>query len=245
MDFRSFILTLLLWFIPQSVMALPEGFVYLRQVDPSIQQDIRYATYHNFVGRPIDGYNAPECILTYDTALALQHIQEKLAKSHLSLKVYDCYRPTRAVQNFVNWWRNSNEAMKEEFYPNLSKKDLFKLGYIATASGHSRGSTVDLTVVPLPSSIPYYQGESLVSCYSDYSLRFPDNSLDMGTGYDCFDLRANVYNGQISQSAMKNRLLLRKLMVQEGFRPYSKEWWHFTLRNEEYPHSYFNFPIGS
>ncbi|MFN7098383.1 MAG: M15 family metallopeptidase, partial [Gammaproteobacteria bacterium] len=196
--------------------ALPDGFVYLSDVDPTIQQDIRYASYHNFIGRPIKGYNKPVCILTKPTALALQNVQIRLTSLGYSLKVYDCYRPQMAVNDFYQWsLMPSDELMKAEFYPRTDKTQLFKLGYIAMQSGHSRGSTVDLTIVPLPimTEAAYTPGQKLVACYAPYNMRFKDNSIDMGTGYDCLDLAANVKNKYISKAAYSNRMMLQFIMM--------------------------------
>jgi len=226
--------------------ALPEGFVYLSDVAPIIQQEMGYAGNHNFVGRPIRGYAFPTCILTSNTAKALQRIQEDLSKKNLSLKVYDCYRPTRAVDDFIEWSQQpDDQLMKQEFYPRIDKQNVFKLGYVASCSGHSRGSTVDLTIIRAhakPSAI-YVPGQALVSCFAPYNKRFKDNSLDMGTGYDCLDSTAYPGDKTVDSVAIANRLLLRKMMMQAGFEPYEKEWWHFTFKEEMYPDTYFNFLI--
>lgn len=222
------------------------GFVYLKDIDPTILQEIRYYSNHNFVGRRISGYEQPTCILTKQTAIALKEVQDVLRKQKLSLKVYDCYRPTNATQDFLAWSKNpSDQKMKQEFYPRTSKEKLFKLGYIAEQSGHSRGSTVDLTIVDLKhkTQATYHAGEKLVSCYLPKTQRFDDNSLDMGTGYDCLDVQANTYNPLVKRVAMENRLQLSALMTKHGFIPYEKEWWHFTLKNEPFPKTYFSFPV--
>lgn len=227
---------------------MPGDFVYLKAIDPSILQDIRYSTHHNFVGRPIKGYEANECMLTKQAASALSKVQAELTKSNLSLKVYDCYRPQRAVDDFVAWSKSAdNDKMKQEFYPRVAKAELFKLGYVASHSGHTRGSTVDLTIVPIPTlqQANYHQGQTLVSCFADYKTRYKDNSIDMGTGYDCLDSLSHYSNPRVSLVALQNRKLLSHLMEKYGFEPYDQEWWHFTLRNEPYPKSYFNFPIAA
>ena len=226
---------------------LPPGFVYLNTVDPTIVQELRYAGYHNFLGRPVKGYEkASGCILTQEAAQALKKVQTELRKSSLSLKVYDCYRPQRAVNDFIAWSKKPEEQqMKAEFYPRVNKADVFSLGYVAEKSGHSRGSTMDLTIVPLP--LPpqefYHRGQKLFACYGPYRLRFHDNSINMGSGYDCLDEAAHVDYEAISGVAHYNRLILNKQMVKQGFKPYPKEWWHFTLKNEPFPETYFNFPL--
>lgn len=168
----------------------PQDFVALRTVDPTILQEMRYFTPHNFVGERVDGYRRPLCILTRSAAEALHRAQTRLLRQGYTLKVYDCYRPQRAVNHFVRWAQDlDDQATKPEFYPNVDKTRLFDDGYIAEKSGHSRGSTMDLTLVKLPArpTRPYVPGEPLVPCYAPESQRFPDNSVDMGTGFDCFD----------------------------------------------------------
>lgn len=226
---------------------LPNDFVYLKNIDSSIQQDIRYAGYHNFLGRPIDGYSAGECILTRRAALALRAVQTDLRKSGLSLKVYDCYRPTRAVRDFMQWSKNTNDQrMKKEFYPNVNKKDFFKLGYVASQSGHSRGSTMDLTIVktPLAAQAHYKVGQPLKACTNDYAHRYHDNSIDMGTGFDCMDEKSHNDAKNIAQIAYRNRMFLKHMMEKQGFVAYEPEWWHFTLKNEPYPNRYFDCEIN-
>ena len=224
----------------------PGDFVDLKSVAPSIIVDIRYAGSHNFVGRPIPGYDADKCLLARPAADAVANVQHQLTAFGLSLMVYDCYRPQRAVDYFVKWAAGSSDnSMKREFYPHLKKDDLFKDGYIASPSSHSRGSTLDLTIVPmLRSSIEVYApGDPLKACDEQLPSRFRDGSLDMGTGYDCFDPRAHLMASGLTNQQRANRMLLATLMGQVGFAGYGNEWWHFTLRNEPYPNTYFDFPI--
>lgn len=226
--------------------SLPDNFVYLRDVDASIQQDMRYYGYHNFVGRPIKGYEKGECVLTKPAALALARVQKELKPLALSLKVYDCYRPQMAVDDFIQWSQiAAQQEMKGEFYPRTDKEDFFKLGYVATRSGHTRGSTVDLTIVPIPTPKVenYRAGKRLTACFADYKERFYDGGIDMGTGFDCMDKTAHYNNSSINETARKNRALLRNVMIKYGFKPYGLEWWHFTLQNEPYKKTYFNFPV--
>jgi zinc D-Ala-D-Ala dipeptidase len=225
----------------------PAAFVTLSSVDPTIAQDIRYATPHNFTGRVVDGYLAPTCVLTAPAAQALHRVQQDLLRGGHSLKVYDCYRPQRAVDRFVAWARNPGDrTMKAEFYPEVDKSRLFADGYIARRSGHSRGSTVDLTIVRLPATPTraYRAGEQLVSCYAPKRQRFPDASIDMGTGFDCFDPRAHTLDPRIHGAAHTNRLWLERLMNGAGFAGIPEEWWHFTYRHEPYPDTYFDFPVS-
>lgn len=225
----------------------PPDFVALQQIDPTILQDIRYLTPHNFTAEPVDGYRTPMCILTRPAAEALARAQRDFTERGYTLKVYDCYRPQRAVNDFVRWAADlPDQRMKAEFYPRVEKSTLFDAGYIAERSGHSRGSTVDLTLVALPDSdrAPVYvPGQSLVDCAAPQQLRFPDNSVDMGTGFDCFDTLANTEDPRIEGDATKNRRLLLEGLEREGFVNYDKEWWHFTYQPEPYPGTFFDFPV--
>jgi D-alanyl-D-alanine dipeptidase len=225
-------------------LAAPSSFVALDDVDPTILQDMRYATKYNFVGRRVDGYREPVCLLTKRAARALKRAQNELEPKGYTLKVYDCYRPQRAVDHFSRWAENDSRTMKREFYPRVSKRRLFDLGYIAHRSGHSRGSTVDLTLVRLPAAPqPTWSRREfgLVRCTAPRRRRFPDNSIPMGTSYDCFDVRAHTLNSR--GRVRRNRLLLERTMEAAGFEGYAKEWWHFTLRDERYPDRYFDFPV--
>lgn len=204
---------------------MPESFVYVDDFIPGIEEELRYFTDKNFVGRPVDGYVKSRCILTRKAAEALRQIQDELNRFGFGLKIYDGYRPQRAVDDFVRWGKElENTKTKKEFYPNVEKKDLFKEGYIAEKSSHSKGSTVDLTIVFLDSAPP-------------------GKELDMGTGFDFFGPESWPDNASMTPSQRANRLLLRVLMEKHGFQPYPKEWWHFTLRNEPFPNTYFNFPV--
>lgn len=224
----------------------PEEFVALRDVAPTILEEMRYRTRHNFVGERVDGYRQPMCIVTRDTAKALSAAQHAFLRKGYSLKVYDCYRPQRAVDQFVDWAKDlDDELMKDEFYPRVEKDRLFEDGYIAEKSGHSRGSTVDLTLVELPAkpTRPYRPGEPLVSCFAPQSVRFPDNSIDMGTGYDCFDTLSHTLDPRIKGKQRENRLLLKDTLEGAGFTNLPEEWWHFTLEDETFPETFFDFPV--
>ena len=200
----------------------PDTFVDVASISPGLLVEARYATAHNFVGVPIDGYEKPLCYLTRQAARALAQVVADLEPRGLTLKVYDCYRPGRAVAHFVRWARNLRDVkMKAEFYPQVDKSTLFRDGYIAARSGHSRGSTVDLTV----------------------ARRDGGQVLDMGTPFDFFSPRSWPSDRSISKEAQANRALLAQVMAARGFRPYDKEWWHFTLRHEPYPQSEFDFPV--
>lgn len=224
----------------------PIGFVVLTDVDPTIETDVRYATAHNFVGRPIVGYAEPLCVLTRPAAEALARVQRAARSTGHRLKVYDCYRPQRAVDDFVTWARQPDERMKGEFYPRVAKSALFDEGYLGSPTSHSSGSTVDLTLVPdpPPSQRPYTPGEPLVSCVAPVGERFPDNGVDMGTGYDCFDRLAHTAASGISETARRNRELLKRLMSEEGFTNYPREWWHYRYAADPHPGRYFDFPVA-
>ncbi|WP_254406530.1 M15 family metallopeptidase [Streptomyces sp. AC627_RSS907] len=225
----------------------PAEFVALKDVAPSILQDMRYHTAHNFIGSKTAGYDEPLCVLTSAAARALARAQQKFLTQGYSLKVYDCYRPQRAVDQFVRWAEDlDDELMKDEFYPRVEKSDLFTDGYIAAKSGHSRGSTVDLTLVELPAATtrPYVPGEKLVPCYAPAEQRFPDNSIDMGTGFDCFDTLSHTLDPRVGEPQSTNRLRLRTALESVGFVNLAEEWWHFTLAAEPFPATYFDFPVS-
>lgn len=230
---------------PESVA--PMDFVALQDIDPTILQDVRYFTAHNFTGDPVTGYETPMCILTRDAAEGLKRAQQQLEQRGYALKVYDCYRPQRAVNDFASWANDrSDQRMKAEFYPRVDKSTLFRDGYIAEQSGHSRGSTVDLTLVKLPviPARPYVPGEPLIDCTAPASARFPDESIDMGTGFDCFDTLAHTLDPRIQGDQLTNRLRLKDALQSQGFVNYEDEWWHYTYQPEHHPGTYFDFPVA-
>jgi D-alanyl-D-alanine dipeptidase len=201
---------------------IPKGFVYLSNIDATIQSELRYLGNNNFIGKTIDGYYNNCIIVSKETADALHKVQSSLTKKRLSLKVFDAYRPQQAVNHFMKWAKVLNDTlMKRTYYPKVPKSELFKRGYIASKSGHSRGSTVDLTII-------------------DMKTR---QELDMGSPYDFFGEQSHPFYQNISEEQKANRMLLRKIMLKNNFKPYENEWWHFTLRNEPFPNTYFNFPI--
>lgn len=220
--------------------------VSIQDVDSTIIVEARYFGSHNFLGRPVAGYEAPLCLLTEPAAVALAAVHAELRPLGLAVKTYDCYRPQRAVDDFVAWARDTADtAMKAEFYPRVDKRDLFSDGYIAERSGHSRGSTVDLTLVMLPAAAQpeYRPGQQLSACTLPAGRRYLDNSIDMGTGFDCFDVLSHTENPDVGPEAAGNRLLLRAIMRKHGFRNYELEWWHFTLRDEPFPDTWFDLPV--
>ena len=227
---------------------LPDGFVRLSEAAPAVAQEIRYTTPFNFVGEPIDGYLAPECVLTARAAEALRYVAGDLARRGLGLKVYDCYRPQQAVDHFVRWIRRpDDQAMKTAFYPDEPKHRLVRNGYISTRSGHSRGSTVDLTLVRLPAAesvrTDFPAFDQAPRCDRPAGERLDERDLDMGTAYDCLSPLAATASRRVSEAAQQNRQTLKSAMSRRGFRNYSKEWWHFTLRGEPHTGRYFDFPV--
>lgn len=226
---------------------LPPGFVRLASVDSSILQEMRYATNFNFVGKPIDGYDKPECWLTQDAANALAKAQIDARQAGFTLKVYDCYRPQSAVDEFVAWANDpAATKMKNEYYPHVEKSQLIPDGYIAEKSGHSRGSTVDVTLVPLPgkTSPPWTPEDGLRDCTAPSEFRTPDTSINMGTGFDCFDPLSATASPEVDETIRERRQQLVTLLSQHGFTNLPEEWWHFSLQNEPYPTTYFNNPIA-
>ncbi|MGS2727179.1 M15 family metallopeptidase [Psychroserpens sp. BH13MA-6] len=206
----------------QGTDELPEGFVYVRDIIPDIQVELRYFSDHNFVGDTITGYKANTLILTHQAAEALKKVQDELQQQNLCLLVYDGYRPQRAVNHFMSWAKNLNDTInKQEFYPDVEKRHLFREEYIATRSGHSRGSTVDLTIIDGNTNVP----------------------LDMGSPYDFFGKSSWVDHPNLTETQKFNRALLQKVMLKHQFRNYPKEWWHFTLRREPFPKTYFDFEV--
>lgn len=204
--------------------APPEGFVEIRDAVPGIQVELRYLTGDNFVGEPIDGYEAERCYITAEAARALARVQHELSHVGLSLKVFDAYRPQRAVDHFVRWAGDLDDTkMKARYYPDVEKAHLFRDGYIAARSGHSRGSTVDLTIVSMDSGEP--------------------EPLDMGTPWDYFGPHSWPLSREVTPQQRANRMLLQSLMIKHGFRPLAEEWWHFTLEDEPYPKTYFDFVV--
>jgi D-alanyl-D-alanine dipeptidase len=226
-----FVLALLLMPDAAAQGALPPGFVYLRDIDGTIAQDMRYAGYDNFVGRPLPGYDAPECVLQRDVALALKRVQAALAPAGLSLKVYDCYRPMRAARAMVAWANDGRgEGSTRRFFPRLHKGSLFGMGYIASHSRHSEGIAVDLTLVQAstPPAPAFDPRAAYGACTAPAAERSPDNSIDMGTGYDCFDAASHTHSTAISSEQRKWRKTLLSAMAAQGFRNYFREWWHYA-----------------
>ena len=209
--------------LASSVWALPDGFVYVDQEIPGIRVELLYASSNNFVGRPINGYVSKKAVLTKPAARALADVQADLKLFGLELFIFDTYRPQRAVDEFITWAKDLKDIRtKAEYYPRVAKENLFSEGYIADRSGHSRGSTVDLTII---------------------SSSSPFKPLNMGTNFDFFGSESWPKFAGASPEQRANRLLLRTLMLKHGFKPYEMEWWHFTYEKEPFPDTFFDFVV--
>ncbi len=202
----------------------PSGFVLLSDYVPNIIQEIRYFSTYNFIGERIDGYEEPCALLTKEAARALKSVSGEMIVQGYRLKVFDAYRPACAVKHFVLWGiEDTDIRMKPYFYPELQKQELFDKGYIAKKSSHSRGSTVDLTLLDMNTG----------------------KELDMGSPFDLFSEASHPDYKGITEEQYENRMILRRSMLRNGFLPMDCEWWHFTLDKEPYPDTYFEFPVSS
>lgn len=200
------------------------GFVLLADYIPGIIQEIRYYSTYNFVGERVDGYDEPVALLTKEAARALKTVANEMNVQGYRLKIYDAYRPARAVRHFMLWGiEDLDLRMKPYFYPELEKQELFKLGYIASQSSHSRGSTVDLTLLDMRTG----------------------KEVDMGSPFDLFDESSHPDSTAVTEEQRANRMILQNAMTRSGFLPIDCEWWHFTLKDEPYPEIYFDFPVSA
>lgn len=217
---------------PAETVAIPEqetspetdasDFVNVADIVPDVILEIRYYSTYNFVGQRIDGYDAPVALLTKEAATALKKASDTLLTMGYRLKIFDAYRPQTAVNHFIRWAEDvSDTAMKRYFYPDVDKSRLFELEFIAARSGHSRGSTIDLTLFDMNT----------------------EREVDMGGTFDWFGEKSYPNYSGITEEQFKMRQLLRNVMIGAGFKPYESEWWHFTLKNEPYPDTYFDFPV--
>ena len=218
---RIFVIIFLIFYSAFFDNNLEDGFVYLNDTDDSIIVDLKYYSIENFTGQFVEGYLSNTAILTKESALALSNAQDDFNKLGYSLILYDAYRPQRSVDFFVQWSKNPYDTInKRIYYPDIKKSELFELGYIASKSGHSRGSTVDVSLVEISTN----------------------KVLDMGTIFDYFGIESHTFFNDISEKQKSNRLILYEIMSNNGFKNYSKEWWHFTLKNEPYQ-KYFDFLV--
>lgn len=219
-----FLIILYTFMLPLSAQenSLPKNFVYIDDMIPDIILDVRYAGNNNFMGVPVTGYKQEKIILSTPAARALKKVQQELKAQGYCLKIFDGYRPQRAVNHFITWAKNSKDTLrKQQFYPDVNKKNLFNLGYISTRSGHSRGSTVDLTLVDA----------------------ITGKEADMGGSYDFFGELSHHNYRDLTEVQKKNRELLKRVMMKHRFQPYSQEWWHYTYQPEPYPDTYFDFLV--
>ncbi|MGX1640107.1 MULTISPECIES: M15 family metallopeptidase [unclassified Sphingobacterium] len=216
------LLALSLLFSCATQREIPNSFVNLKEQIPNLEIDLRYYGSHNFLGRPVKGYEANKVFISKEAASALVQIQKELNAQGLGIKVFDAYRPQQAVNNFKEWALDiADTAAKKEFYPDVDKRNLFKLGYIAEKSGHSRGSTIDLTIINLKDK----------------------KELDMGTGFDYFGEPSHHDYSNLSPQQKANRKLLKDIMEKHGFKSIEEEWWHYTLKNEPFKDQYFDFKV--
>lgn len=201
--------------------SLPQGFVYVKDSIPTVEVELRYLSPNNFVGKPADGYVLPRAIATSEAVDALKMVAAKMEERNLRLKIFDSYRPQQAVDHFVRWAEDLSDTLtRSVYYPEIDKSELFEKNYIASKSSHTRGSTFDLTLIDS-------RGKE----------------LDMGTPWDYFGPQSWPSDTTVGEEAYNNRMLLREAMMEAGFAPYNEEWWHFTLENEPYPNTYFDFEV--
>ena len=218
---RVFIFFLVITIFSFKLYDLPEGFIKLNDIDSTIIVDLKYNTKSNFTGKIVRGYKSNTAILSNEASNALINAQKDFKKLGFSLILFDAYRPQSAVDFFFEWSKDLKDTInKNSYYPNINKSQLFPLGYIANKSGHSRGSTVDVSLVDISTM----------------------KQIDMGSIYDYFGIRSSTFYPNISDSQKNNRMILYDVMINNGFKNYSKEWWHFTLENEPFQ-EYFNFLV--
>jgi len=201
---------------------IPEGFVYITDVIPDAILEIRYYSTYNFVGARVDDYLSPVAIISKEAAEALKQVNDELRAEGYAIKIFDAYRPQGAVTHFMRWAADEHDTLtKEYFYPDIAKERIIPDGYIMERSGHSRGSTVDLTLIEMKTG----------------------RELDMGTPFDFFGLASHHGSDLITAEQTANRLILKNAMEKAGFKIYDEEWWHYTLIDEPYPDTYFEFPV--
>lgn len=226
-----------------SMISLPQGFVYIPDIDPTISIDIRYAGSNNFVGSPITGYaHIKDGVLTRVAAEALQKAQKTAQTYNYNLVVYEAYRPVKASQALVAWCKDPHDQkMRDWFYPRVDKATIVEKGYLALKSTHSRGSTVDVTLIDRDKILHDIQPRQKTLCDGTEIWFLDDGTVDMGSSFDLFDEVSHTLSDLISDEAKKNRALLKDIMESQGFQNYSKEWWHFTLINDPFPETYWDF----
>lgn len=228
--------------------AIDKNFVYLHDVDSTILTSLRYKTPENLIGEVVDGYRNNVVIMTKQCAEALKKVQAAVKKDGYSLVVYDAYRPQRAVNNFIRWSKNNSQVKKTYYYPRVDKTKVFDLGYVAKRSGHSRGSTVDLTLIKIDDKL--YEVQPIKRTLLDgFEILFlADGTVDMGSHFDFLDVVSHDDTKLVEKKYKRMRIYLKNIMAQHGFKVSPREWWHFTLAGEPYSatndSSYFNFPVA-
>lgn len=224
---------------------IPDGFVYLHDVDPTIKVSLRYHSNENFLGKTVNGYKKNCCITTKQTAQALKKVQEAVKKDGYCLVVYDAYRPQRAVDNFISWAEDvKDQVKKDQYYPRVNKAKVCELGYVAEKSGHSRGSTVDLTIIKLDKSLHEINVTERV-LLDGFKIKFlDDGTVDMGSSFDLFDIASHHENNVVAKEFKVLRTYLKDVMEANGFKACHTEWWHFTLKDEPFKDTYFDFAIA-
>ncbi len=229
---------------PFSSFGMADGFVFLTDVDPTIIESPRYFTGQNFMHCPVEGYTSKRFVCTWEAADQLKLANDEFKKMGYQLVIYDAYRPQRAVEHFTQWAKDEkDQTAKHLYYPTIDKKDVFKLGYIAERSSHSRGSTFDLTLIKLGKSLKEINVIPRALANAEQILFLDDNTVDMGSSFDLFHEASHHNSYLIDEKALINRNFLQEVMKSKGFQAYDKEWWHYTLANEPFPHTYFDFVI--
>ncbi|CAF1188077.1 unnamed protein product [Rotaria sp. Silwood1] len=227
---------------------LPSGFVYLHDIIPDIQVSLRYASQENFIGCVINGYYSNVSIVTEAAALALKQAQQLVKEHGYELVIYDSYRPQKSVNHFIKWSEDPNDAQikKDHYYPRINKEDLFTLQYIAKKSGHTRGSTVDLTIIPIGKRLlnPLIPIKRTLNDNSTI-LFLDDGTVDMGSSFDLLDEASHINSRLVNEIYQQMRMMFKDIMEKVGFINYEKEWWHYTLKNEPFPDTYFDFDVKS
>jgi D-alanyl-D-alanine dipeptidase len=235
-----------LFLIMSTAETLPTGFVYLHDIIPDIQVSLRYASEENFLGSIVDGYLANVSIVTEPAGLALKQAQELAKAKGYELVIYDSYRPQKGVDHFVRWSEDPNDLQRKKdlYYPRTNKEEAFDLGYIARKSGHTRGSTIDLTIIPIGKRVlnPLTPKKRILNDNS-MILFLDDGTVDMGSSFDLMDEASYTNSTLINEDHQQMRMMFKDIMEQAGFINYQKEWWHYTLQNEPFPETYFDFDV--
>lgn len=249
MNISLLVKNLIFWFITLTVgisladkINMPKDFVYLTDIDPTIIENVRYSTNENFMGRQVPGYASDRVICTKVAAEKLKLVNEDLKKQGYKIVVYDGYRRQRSVDAFMKWSKDAKDQVaKEYYYPTIDKRDVFKLGYISEKSGHSRGSTFDLTIIKSDQDLkPIVYSKRKLKAGEEITF-LDDNTVDMGASFDLFHEASHHDNKLIAAEYSERRNFLRSVMKKHGFKEYKEEWWHYTVRDEPYPDTYFNF----